>query len=351
MVPGKLKQADENDYQVVIFSNQGGISMSKESKSVKGDSKRLNDFKARLNAITSQLDVPISVYAATEKDQYRKPRKGMWKEMTDYYDLDREQGPDLEGSFYVGDAAGRLVDEGNKGSDKDFASSDRDFAANVGIPFRTPEEHFLSQPVRAFKRAFDPNTYVPSAKPTSHRPNALSTAPNTEVLFQKGSGQEIVLFVGSPGAGKSTFFRTFLAPHSYVRVNQDTLKSRDKCIKAASTALLEGKSVAVDNTNANRDVRKYWVDLATKVKVPIRVIWFTADAKLCEHNDAVRAWAENKAVTNPEDRTPLPKIAFIDFAKRFQEPSLDEGLTSIDKVDFVFRGSEEDRKIWAQYWT
>lgn len=36
----------------------------------------------------------------------------------------------------------------------------RDFAANVGLPFHTPEEYFLDQPTQPFVRSFDPTTYV-----------------------------------------------------------------------------------------------------------------------------------------------------------------------------------------------
>lgn len=57
----------------------------------------------------NDLDVPLSVYAATESDEYRKPRLGMWREFLDDYDLD-VSGVDLNSSFFVGDAAGRPGD-------------------------------------------------------------------------------------------------------------------------------------------------------------------------------------------------------------------------------------------------
>ena len=57
----------------------------------------------------TQLEIPISVYAATTDSEYRKPRLGMWREFIDDYDLD-VSGVDLAKSFFVGDAAGRLGD-------------------------------------------------------------------------------------------------------------------------------------------------------------------------------------------------------------------------------------------------
>lgn len=54
---------------------------------------------------------------------------------------------------------------------------------------------------------------------------------------------------------------------------------------------------------------------------------------------------------NPESRTSLPGIAFGDFARRFEEPSLKEGFEDIVPVEFRFEGDEEARKLWGQYWT
>jgi len=108
---------------VVIISNQGGISLAMDSKSLKSDKKRLSDFKQKVSAVLGQLDMPVTVFAATERDQYRKPRTGMWQELIEYYDLD-EDGPDMEASMFVGDAGGRHGDLDSK-TNADFACSDR----------------------------------------------------------------------------------------------------------------------------------------------------------------------------------------------------------------------------------
>lgn len=63
----------------------------------------------------------MKVYAATEKDIYRKPRPGIWKELLDDFGLDASD-IDFEASVFVGDAAGRVA-EGKL--QKDFSCSDR----------------------------------------------------------------------------------------------------------------------------------------------------------------------------------------------------------------------------------
>lgn len=109
-------------YTVVVMSNQGGINLQPDSKSAKSDSRRLTNFKDKVAAVLGQLDMPITVYAATGQDQYRKPRPGMWKQMQIDYDLCSSEALDLGQSFFVGDAGGRLA---TKGSKNDHANSDR----------------------------------------------------------------------------------------------------------------------------------------------------------------------------------------------------------------------------------
>ena len=56
---------------------------------------------------------------------------------------------------------------------------------------------------------------------------------------------ELCLFVGPPAMGKSSFYRKHFLPAGYVHVNQDTLGSRPKCVKATKEALEKGLSVVV----------------------------------------------------------------------------------------------------------
>ena len=101
---------------------------------------------------------------------------------------------------------------------------------------------------------------------------------------------------------------------------------------SGDTTLLQRLTSFADNTNADVDTRAVWIQLAKKLRIPIRCIYFTAPAKLCEHNDTVRALAEG--TFNPEKRQILPHSAFSSYASRFKEPSLKEGFHDITKIDF-----------------
>ncbi|KAG9190633.1 bifunctional polynucleotide phosphatase/kinase [Alternaria panax] len=322
-VPGRLKELHADGFLVTIISNQGGISLKPDPKTVKSDQKRLADFKTKVTAVFNQLDFPISIYAATSRDQYRKPRTGMWSELLEDYDLENLESIDLENSVFVGDAGGR---EAVADGVKDHSCVDRDFAANIGIPFHTPEEYFRHEDPRPFLRAFEPTAYM------EERAADSTPALNT---FSQPVTPEIVMFCGSPGSGKSTFYWKHLQPLGYGRVNQDLLKTREKCVKAATALVEDGTSVVIDNTNADPETRAVWIMLAQKLNVPLRCVLFTATPKLCEHNDTFRALNIGPE-TNRESRTILPHAAFSGFASRYREPKLSEGFTDIIKTDFQY---------------
>ncbi|USW58317.1 Putative HAD-superfamily hydrolase,subfamily IIIA, polynucleotide kinase 3 phosphatase [Septoria linicola] len=338
-VLGKLKELSEDGYAVVVISNQSRVVLKPEPKKA-GDMKSLSNFKGKVTAILNVLELPISVYAATKKDLYRKPRTGMWDQLLQDYGLSDSTNIDLENCVFVGDAAGREGDKAAKVR-KDHSCSDRDWAANIGIPFRTPEEYFLGEAVKPFVRTFEPGPYL--------EPKLDTQTDMSPIVFTKKNNKELVLFCGSPGAGKSTFYWQHMEPLGFGRVNQDILKTRDKCMKIATQLLEEdGKSVVVDNTNADIETRAAWVQLAKRLKVPIRLVHFTAPAKLCEHNDTVRALSSG--LMNPEKRTMLPAMAFTGYTSRYRQPKSDEGFDDITQVDFAFRGNEQQKAFWRKYW-
>lgn len=102
------------------------------------------------------------------------------------------------------------------------------------------------------------------------------------------SSQEMVLMVGCPASGKSTFSKKYLAPHGYVHINQDTLKTKEKCLKVASNALSEGKSVVIDNTNRDVTTRASFISLAQQHNIPVRCFVMQTPEHLAHHLNFVR---------------------------------------------------------------
>jgi bifunctional polynucleotide phosphatase/kinase len=131
-VPNKLRELHQEGYQLLVISNQGGVKSALAgamSEKVRG---RADQMVATLNR--EGPEVPVQVLMATNKDEYRKPERGMWDFFVQH--MNAGVAPDIGQSFFCGDMAGR---EGDKG---DGQASDREFANNVGLRFSTPEEHF-----------------------------------------------------------------------------------------------------------------------------------------------------------------------------------------------------------------
>lgn len=319
VVPQKLKEAHDSGYSIVLISNQNLKSAA------------LINWKKKIPLIAAAVpDVPFRIFAATAKDGHRKPMPGIWFELERIF---AEEGVtiDKSASYYVGDAAGRA---------SDFASTDRKFALNVDVQFYTPEEYFLKIPP------------APHALPGFHV-SSLRESPNgspvTPVL-PPGPRTEIVVFVGPPCLGKSTFYRAHFAPAGYVHVNQDTLGSRPKCVKAAEEALVAGKSCVIDNTNRDVQTRKYYLDIAKRLQVPARCFSFQGSVELAWHNNLYRAYARPASVVAREPvRTLVPYAAIMGFADAYEAPHVKEGFAEVRDVPWIFEGSEEERRRWNMW--
>ncbi|KAG0172213.1 hypothetical protein DFQ30_010907 [Apophysomyces sp. BC1015] len=256
---------------------------------------------------------------------------GMW----DWVEEQANDGVviDKKESFYVGDAAGR-ADGWKPQMKKDHACADRKFAANIGLPFHTPEAFFLGEAEAAFSwGSFNPHEY-PRTLP-------LLSSSSSPIVAK---GTEVIVFVGYPSSGKSYFAQKYLVSEGYEYVNQDVLKSRDKCVKACKAALASNKSVVIDNTNPEASTRTLYIKLAQLAGVPVRCFHFTADEHLSRHNNLYRA-----IPPSPNGREVLSDIVFRTFKSKFQEPHESEGFDEIKKINFVFDGSDIQWQSWKQW--
>ncbi|XP_072024842.1 bifunctional polynucleotide phosphatase/kinase-like isoform X2 [Amphiura filiformis] len=265
-VPGKLKKLVADGYKIVFITNQLGVGRGKVS---------LSDMKKKVTNIIKKVGVPVQVLMSTGPGLYRKPAIGMW----DYLLSGGNDGisVDTVTSFFVGDAAGRPVDWQPK-KKKDFSCSDRLFALNIGLRFFTPEEYFLGHKKAKFS--------LPTFDPRRVNTDAPLLNPSTAEL--PSSKQEVLLLVGYPASGKSTFVEQHLLPHNYVHVNRDKMGTWQKCVSASNAALNRGKSVVVDNTNPDMEARQRYIECAKRAKVRCRCFVFNVTLEQAKHNERVR---------------------------------------------------------------
>ena len=208
------------------------------------------------------------------------------------------------------------------GAKKDFSCTDRKFAANLGLPFQTPEEHFHGLP-KCSKFSwgeFDPRSLDYSTK-------GPKLVPSDAKLHS--DQQEVVIFVGCPGSGKSTFYTKHMKPKGYIHVNRDTLGSWQKCVTECSRILSAGKSVVVDNTSPDKESRLRYIDVARKHKVPIRCFRFMTTIAHAKHNNRFR-----ELTLKSSSYKKVNDMVFNMYKSKFCEPELGEGFSEIVKVDF-----------------
>jgi len=151
------------------------------------------------------------------------------------------------------------------------------------------------------------------------------------------------MFVGAPGSGKSTFWSTYLK--SYERINNDTLKTKEKCMKMTRELLGQGQSVVIDNTNPTADVRARYTTIAAEMKIPIRAIYFDVPKERSMENNFQR-----KANSHRQHLSRgISEIPIHTFYKHHTVPTEKEGFEKIIKVSFVAGPFENDEDKHAFY--
>jgi len=327
-IPSKLKKLVEEGYNVVIFSNQNGFSRidSKKNSKVKE-----MQFKIKMDNIFKAMDIPISIFCAVEKDKFRKPCKGMWNK---YLEQFNKVDIDYENSFFCGDAAGRP--EGWKSNaKKDFSDNDRKFAMNCNLKFYTPDEYFMNEKPATFKLSSDPNT-LKDKKVSLYEPS-------DKELIPKDKHTEMIIFVGYPGSGKSHFAKKYIIPEGYVHINQDILKTADKCLKTTENELKLKHSVVIDNTNPSQDKRVKYIDIAKKLNIPVRCFKFETNEDISLHNNKYRQIIKGETL--------IPNIAYRFYNSNYKEPTLSEGYEDILKINFIpsFDNKDQENEYYSYY--
>uniref|UniRef100_A0A2K6TGX7 Bifunctional polynucleotide phosphatase/kinase n=1 Tax=Saimiri boliviensis boliviensis TaxID=39432 RepID=A0A2K6TGX7_SAIBB len=306
-IPRKLRELEAKGYKLVIFTNQMSIGRRKLPA---------EEFKAKVEAVVEKLGVPFQV----------------WLEGRLRGDANEGTPIAIADSIFVGDAAGRPANWAPGRKKKDFSCADRLFALNLGLPFATPEEFFLNWPVAGFELpAFDPRTVARSG------PLCL---PESRALLS--SSPEVVVAVGFPGAGKSSFLKEHLVSAGYVHVNRDTLGSWQRCVTACEMALKQGKRVAIDNTNPDASSRARYVQCARAAGVPCRCFLFTATLEQARHNNRFREMTDSS-------HAPVSDVVMYGYRKQFEAPTLAEGFAAI--LEIPFRLSLEPRleRLYCQF--
>lgn len=253
-VPTVLNDLNAKGWRVIIFSNYSHL------RDLEANAKL---FQARAESMFARLNFRPSMFISMKKDNYSKPKTGMWEL---YLSLSKVIV--LPTSFYCGDKAGSLAKE----AARSHGDTDLLFARNTGLTFYDPEE------------IFPPNAWP-----------ALT------------GNKEMIILVGIQGAGKSTVTARLVKEHPYVVIE----RKKGTHEKKVDSSLAAGKSVIFDATSGTVEARAPLIAQAKKYGFTPIIFWLS------------RSGAErNKYRT---DKKPIPAVAQSKYIKDFQEPTVAEG--------------------------
>ncbi|KFY93102.1 hypothetical protein V498_04546 [Pseudogymnoascus sp. VKM F-4517 (FW-2822)] len=281
----KIRDVYLDGHQLIIFTNQGNLTTPTGELGP-----GLESFKRKIEDITQALSVPLIVYTACANDIYRKPRPGMWEEMQKALG----GAVDLENSYFVGDAAGR---------EKDYSDCDRHFSMNLGVRFYTPEEYFQGVISQVLGHRFNPNWLITpdievrmNKNPTKLEMFNLSKASHSQYKLTSAGENIIIVFVGLPGAGKTTFFNVALNFGATIRLDRHELGTMENCMKKAEHYLKRGFGAG------------------------------------------------------PKEQKIFPRTKFRELEKWLEVPTIEEGFSEIVKIGFEWIGTRSELEIWRRHW-
>lgn len=204
--------------------------------------------------------------------EIRKPQKELFDYLFTLYPTKTISNINLEKSFFVGDAGGELGD---------FADTDKLFAQNIGFSFIPTNQFFRKDYVKSEER-------------------------------------ELIIMVGFPASGKSTYAKLILDNHpdQYEIVSGDELKTEKKIIKKINEIIKNNnKNIIVDSTNVSKQKREPLIQLAKENGLkPVIIFSQTPMDKAMAFND----------LRNKDQK--VPKIAYYKLRKSWEEPDLEEAV-------------------------
>jgi DNA 3'-phosphatase len=253
-----VRQLEDTGAVVAIISNQA-------------DWSNYGGAKEKFKKLETELPSVIQMVATGKGSSYRKPHKKIYKALLNILSTTHKE---LKEVYFVGDAAG----EDHPYPPYRWADSDKKFAETIGAVFKTPDEVI---------------------------PKCILPAPSIE--------QELIIMVGNPGSGKSTTSRHY-EPMGYEVINQDTLGTLPKVLKALKEAWAAGKSCIIDSTNPTFAKRLQYIGVCKQITpiVHTRIFWHIRDG---------RPFNELRM---PEHR--VGTIVYNMYTKHFERPDLDHTL-------------------------
>ena len=137
---------------------------------------------------------------------------------------------------------------------------------------------------------------------------------------------ELAILIGLQASGKSTFYRERFAG-THVHASKDLIRNKNRerrQIRMIETALAEGRSVVVDNTNPTPEGRAPLIELGRAFGATVIGYYFESRVDDCLKRNQER-----------DGDACVPNVAIFATIKKLQRPAYSEGF---DRLFYVHIG-------------
>jgi predicted kinase len=137
---------------------------------------------------------------------------------------------------------------------------------------------------------------------------------------------QVILLIGLPGSGKSSFYRELLSP-THVLISKDLMKNRRHKEKYQQKLITEtlaaNRSLAIDNMNLSIEERAFAISAAHDFHLKVAGFYFPISV------------AESFQRNSGPDRVEVPPVAIYSAAQKLQVPVLLEGFDALFEVQWT----------------
>jgi histidinol-phosphate phosphatase family protein len=173
----------------------------------------------------------------------------------------------------------------------------------------------------------------------------------TRENLKKGDSQ-IILVMGYPAGGKTSYAKTLMETTPFVRLNRDALGGKMSNLpKLLEKEILEGSThFLLDNLFATAAHRKLILDVAKKYEIPVTAHCLSTSIENAQFNAAQRIWDKHGRLLSPselgasKDPNVYSPVVLFSYRKKYEPLSLDEGFAEIKEIPFVRADSPYDGK-------